>query len=70
MTAEEDRLFRAYLEWQAKDGKRVDREWSHEWDGTVEHGNAINDRQCERIQAAQGRIGISIETIRKGFRIA
>lgn len=64
----EDKAFDADLAWHEKDQKRVDREWAVEWDGTEESGAAINDRQCERLEQAQKRLGVTPELLRKRFR--
>lgn len=43
-----------FIKWWKKDYKRQLHEWDG-WDGTLEHGIAINDKQCDRIQAANDR---------------
>lgn len=37
--------------WWIKERKRNEHEWA-KWDGTNDHGHAINDMQCSRIEEA------------------
>lgn len=46
--------FMAWL-FSAAEVRRCEHEWA-KWDGTQEHGNAINDAQCARIDAAKARL--------------
>ena len=59
MSKAEWQAYEEFNSWRQKEDRRVCREWDREWDGSELHGIAINDRQCERIQAAADRLGIT-----------
>lgn len=63
LTKAEWKVYEAFKAWLDKEQPRVNREWAKEWDGTEAHGIVINDRQCDRIQAARDRLGITDEVI-------
>lgn len=41
-----------------RDQPRVKHEWAKVWDGTPEHGVALNDAQCARIDALMAKHGM------------
>lgn len=45
-----------FLTWLQAESARCAHEWS-KWDGSVRHGEQINDMQCDRIDAAKQRLG-------------
>jgi hypothetical protein len=67
MTADEERKYHAFNEWSAKEQRRVEREWAATWDGSIAHGEQINDAQCDRIEQAKQRLGID-QALMQRFR--
>jgi hypothetical protein len=65
MTLAEWTTYESYHAWLAKEERRVSHEWDKEWDGSQQGGIAINDRQCERITATRGRLGVTDDLLRR-----
>lgn len=54
-----------FNEWFLKNQKRNNSEWSFEWDGTIEHGSRIADKQCDRLLDAYKKFNVTPQMIFK-----